>query len=264
MEEETVTPDSATTTPDTASAEEDMTEEMALLKELTESVSESLKELTEVHEEIEETPYLDKDGLPKKSKLTLKAPKEPVQAKGYAVGQVIEEISEEFKAGDSLSYMSDLFMREYFLVRVNPEGVITNVRDERTMTNANTRVLRPDQLKGCFLVDSADAFALQIVPVGLNVSLKRHKYPVKLKNGKVKPLKAGFTEDDLEVDSEHYSLILANAEVQSLKGKYVVEVVEGDHYLSIHDQFEYNPFGVTLEEIDRTELLEIVSVQERF
>ena len=36
------------------------TEEMALLKELTDSVSESLVELEEVKEEIEDTPYLDK------------------------------------------------------------------------------------------------------------------------------------------------------------------------------------------------------------
>lgn len=239
------------------------TEELALLKELTDSVSESLEELEVVKEEIEDTPYLDKDGLPKREPLRLKEPTEKVEAKGTSLVDLITEVTQGFQDGDSLSYLNNLFMREYFLVRVNPKGIITNVRDERTLTNANTRVLQAEDLKGRYLVDNSDQFALQIVPVGLNVHLERHRYPVKVKNGKLKPLKPGITEDALSEEGNHFAFISASPVIDGLKGKFVIELVEGDHYLSIHDQFEYNPFGVTLQEVAKGDILTIVDVKER-
>ncbi|MEQ9188390.1 MAG: hypothetical protein RLP15_11690 [Cryomorphaceae bacterium] len=239
------------------------TEELALLKELTDSVSESLEELEVVKEEIEDTPYLDKDGLPKREPLRLKEPTEKVEAKETSLVDLIAEVTQAFQDGDSLSYLNNLFMREYFLVRVNPKGIITNVRDERTMTNANTRVLQTEDLKGRYLVDNSDQFALQIVPVGLNVHLERHRYPVKVKNGKLKPLKPGITEDALSEDGNHFAFISASPVIDGLKGKYVIELVDGNHYLSIHDQFEYNPFGVTLEEVAKGDIMTIVDMKER-
>lgn len=239
------------------------TEEMALLKELTDSVSESLVELEEVKEEIEDTPYLDKDGLPKREPFKLKEPTVKVEPKGTSLVDLIDEVTKGFEEGDSLSYLRSLFMREYFLVRVNPEGVITNVRDERTLTNANTRVLRIDDLKGRYLSENMEEFALQIVPVGLNVHLDRRKYPVKVKKGKVKPLSPSITEDALDPGGEHFAFISKDAKLKDLKGKFVIEMVEGDHYLSIHDQFEYNPFGVTLEEVAKEKVITIVSIEER-
>jgi len=238
-------------------------EEMALLKELTDSVSESLVELEEVKEEIEDTPYLDRDGLPKREPLKLKEPAVKVEPKGTSLVDLIDEVTKGFEDGDSLSYLRSLFMREYFLVRVNPAGVITNVRDERTLTNANTRVLGLEDLKGRYLSENAEEFALQIVPVGLNVHLDRRKYPVKVKNGKVKPLSPFITEDALDSEGEHFTFISGDAKLEGLKGKYVIELVEGDHYLSIHDQFEYNPFGVTLEEVAKAKVMTIVSIEER-
>jgi len=239
------------------------TEEMALLKELTDSVSESLVELEEVKEEIEDTPYLDKDGLPKREPFKLKEPTVKVEPKGTSLVDLIDEVTKGFEEGDSLSYLRSLFMREYFLVRVNPEGVITNVRDERTLTNANTRVLRIDDIKGRYLSENMEEFALQIVPVGLNVHLDRREYPVKVKKGKVKPLSPSITEDALDPGGEHFAFISKDAKLKDLKGKFVIEMVEGDHYLSIHDQFEYNPFGVTLEEVAKEKVITIVSIEER-
>ncbi|NDF34215.1 MAG: hypothetical protein EB157_06615, partial [Euryarchaeota archaeon] len=103
-----------------AEAEERLTEEQALLRELTQLVSESLEDLKEVKEEIDEKPYLDKDGVPKKQQ----KPSGSTTATGTSLIDLIDEVVEDFRKDDSLSQVSDLLMREYFLVRVSPEGVM--------------------------------------------------------------------------------------------------------------------------------------------
>ena len=83
---------------------------------------------------------------------------------------------------------------------------------------------------------------------------------MKYKRGKVKPLKPGTKESLLEEDHPHYKLITQSERWDGKKGKFVVELVEGSRYLSIHDQFEYNPFGVTLDKLHDASRVEIVSI----
>jgi uncharacterized membrane protein len=231
--------------------------EQALLQELSSTLSEGLDQLRSAENRIEETPFIADDGLPKNTPIA-KTSRERIKPKGASLIQLLDDFAKAFLYEDS-TLTGAMHMREYFLVRVNPEGVISNVRDERTLTNHNTLLLNVDDLVGRNVTDSADAFNKQIVPLGLNLHLEKHFYLVKVKKGKVKPLKPKEMEqEDLAMRSEHVELVQTDEAMPTRKGKFVVTVAQGEYFISIHDQFEYNPFGVTIDEVDRRTVLRVI------
>lgn len=138
----------------------------------------------------------------------------------------------------------------------------TNARDEREVNNATTTLLRRSDLKGRYVKEASDEFATMIVPVGVNVILKRYLYPVKVKPGKIKPISPDITEDALIEGSEHFNFLQSNSEVSGKKWEFVVEVIAGHHYLSVHEEGD-GAFGDSKEEVEKREVLEILSVRPR-
>ena len=227
-------------------------EQLALLSELSKTLEEGLNDLEVLHEEIDEKPVLDKDGF-QKDELRIADSKEAFEIKNEPISGVIDDRLALFKKEEDKS----LKLKEYFLLRINPDGVVTNVRDERSETNQNTNLLDMNELKGRFIADSSESFKGMIIPIGINAEVNRVTFEVKVKKGKVKIIDKTFPSDFEASRTEYIELIMSSKPVETLRGKFKVIILDGETFISIHDKFECNPFGIISATMDDRKLLEL-------
>ena len=227
-------------------------EQLALLSELSKTLEEGLNDLEVLHEEIDEKPVLDKDGF-QKEELRIADSKEPFEIKNTPISGVIDDRLELFMRESDQS----LLLKEYFLLRINPDGVVTNIRDERSETNQNTHLLDMNELKGRFIADSSESFKGMIIPIGINAEVNRVKFSVKVKKGKVKIIDNTFPSEFEPSRADYIALIINTKPVETLRGKFKVTILDGETFISIHDKFEYNPFGIISTTMDDKKLLEL-------
>lgn len=225
-------------------------EQKALLAELSKTLAEGLKDLEVLHEEIEEKPVLDKDGFQKDE---IRIAEGAVEPKNEPVSRVIDDRLMLFKKEEAQT----LFLREYFLLRVNPDGVVTNVRDERSETNQNTHFLDLNELKGRFIADSAEQLKGMIIPIGINAEVHRVTFHAKVNKGKVNIIEKSFPAQFNDARNTYIELIRSSKPEETLRGKYKVVILEGESFISIHDKFEYNPFGIISSTMDDRKILEL-------
>jgi len=152
---------------------------------------------------------------------------------------------------------SSLYLKDYFLLRINPEGVVTNVRDERSETNANTNFLDMNDIKGRYINDSIESFRGMIIPVGINAEVDRGRFHVKVKKGKIKIIEKSFPPEFQDSRQGYIDLIRSSKPVETLHRKFKVVILEGETFISIHDKFEYNPFGIISSTMNDQKLLEL-------
>ncbi|MDB4105572.1 hypothetical protein N9545_08605 [Salibacteraceae bacterium] len=227
-------------------------EQIAILSELSKTLSEGLTDLEILQEEINEKPVLDKEGF-QKEEVLLGEPKEAIEPKNTPVSAVIDDRLKLFKKEGE----SSLYLKEYFLLRVNPEGVVTNLRDERSETNSNTNFLDMNDIKGRYINDSIESFRGMIIPVGINAEVNRVRFHVKVKKGKIKIIEKSFPAEFQDSRQGYIDLIRSSKPVETLHGKFKVVILEGETFISIHDKFEYNPFGIISGTMDDRKLLEL-------
>lgn len=226
--------------------------QLSLLSELSKTLEEGLNDLEVLYEEIDEKPVLDKDGF-QKDELRIADSKEGFEIKNEPISGVIDDHLALFKKEEDKS----LILKEYFLLRINPDGVVTNVRDERSETNQNTNLLDMNELKGRFIADSSESFKGMIIPIGINAEVNRISFEVKVKKGKVKIIDKTFPSDFEASRTEFIELIINSKPVETLRGKFKVTILDGETFISIHDKFEYNPFGIISATMDDKKFLEL-------
>jgi len=227
-------------------------EQLAILSERSKTLEERLNDLEVLHEEIDEKPVLDEDGF-QKDELRIADSKEGVEIKNEPISAVIYDRLALFKKEGDQS----LLLKEYFLLRINPDGVVTNVRDERSETNQNTNLLDMNELKGRFIADSSEPFKGMIIPIGINATVNRIRFEVKVKKGKVKIINKTFPSEFESSRAVYIELIINSKPVETLRAKFKVTILDGETFISIHDKFEYNPFGIISATMGDKKLLEL-------
>ena len=215
--------------------DEEEQEALANINALSTELRSSLSSLKSAGEKVKAKPVMDKDGLPKRERSKDLPDNTSIEPKGMMLAEYLEAQVQPMIDGRHPGG-ADFLLKEYFLVRINTDGVITNVRDERTEMNGNTFVLKPDSLKGFQLIDDPAELDNQFQSIGLVAEVWRDTFPVKFKNNRTKFMLDGVSEDDGK-------LIAAYQQEKQLWGKYDVVIAEAKYYLATYEQVEFNPFG---------------------
>lgn len=220
--------------------------EMMALEALSGALRETLANLQSAEKTIQEKPMADSNGFPlagghvPDDGQTTIIKKTPLSA---LVRLVSDSLTQDSREG--------FILREYFLVRSDKNGVITNVRDERTSTNSNTNFINPDRLVGYVINDTAQRLYGKIVALGLNAEAVKTHYDLKVKSlGKVKIAVEGHRKSKLSESHPHYHEIIAFLRSAEASGELKITVINTREWISIHDQYEYNPFALILERLD--------------
>jgi hypothetical protein len=78
-----------------------------------------------------------------------------------------------------------------------------------------------------------------------------------VKKGKVKIIDNTFPSEFEPSRADYIALIINTKPVETLRGKFKVTILDGETFISIHDKFEYNPFGIISTTMDDKKLLEL-------
>ncbi|MEX2596071.1 MAG: LysM domain-containing protein [Salibacteraceae bacterium] len=213
-------------------------DELDELSDLSASLKEGLNQLDSLKEGIEKKPFLTDDGLPKHSPVTAFVTKKPVRFvvdSNKTLSILLDSILHLMLTGQHPDG-ANAYLKEYFLIRINDEGIITNVRDERTETNENTRFIEPNSLKGYLLTDSLNKLDRQFIPIGFVINIKRDTHLVRFKKYGIK-MKSSSVSSDIEAG------IFDFGSERLLRGRHRVYVFQYHCYLATYRKFEYNPFG---------------------
>jgi hypothetical protein len=225
-------------TEEPAMKEEFSEEDQAALADLNALSSElrsSLNSLKSAEDKVKNKPIMDKDGLPKREQFKALPEGKGIAPKGMMLAELLEAEVQPMIDGQHPAGV-DYLLKEYFLVRINADGIITNVRDERTEMNGNTFVLKPDSLKGFQLVDQPSQLANQFQSIGLVAEIHRDTFELKFKQSKIK------YRDPMPV-ADQVAMIEEYQQKKQLWGKYLVVLAEANYYLATYEQVEFNPFG---------------------
>lgn len=214
-------------------------EGLAQLAALSQSISEGISALTELKEVIEETPTEEEA---EESDTEFWDTDYTEEARG-GIGDFLDDFG--YLMLEDNDSISDLQLKEYFIVRLNENGQITNVKDERTYTNANSKFLEPKQMKGHLILENEDILHNKILPLGLHFQATRFSYSLKVKKDRIRVLNEPLFVEHFEDGNPHNHMLRIYADDHSLKGKCEAVIVETKRFVSFHNAFEYNPFGLT-------------------
>lgn len=202
------------------------------LNQLSEDVQESLESLKKIREVLESPADQAVQDEP-----------EPVDPKtARFMSDFLDEQFTQFF--DSNATDSMFHLREYFFANIDQYGRIGGLKDERTETNKNTRMLNMSELNGVVL----DVYEVpngedDRVALGIEVDVMRYEYDLKVKRKKVRLYESTMYVEHLAADHPHTRLILDKASEMGERGRCKVVLLDGKKSVSMHRPFEYNPFG---------------------
>ncbi len=212
--------------------QDDSEKVLADLETLSQSINESLESLAQIQEALEPTNVDPETGeliVPKEEKLS----ENMILASKFLENQAANYFD--------TTAANEFSLKEYFIVNINSDARIRNVKDERTVTNANSYFLTPDDLRG-LRVDSLEKIQ-QILSIGFISEIGMYKYKVDIKKNTVKLEKTeGFRSQFLE-SSNHEEMILEAANNAGFKGAGEFIIMDGYREAASFKAFEYNPFG---------------------
>ncbi|NCG31005.1 MAG: hypothetical protein GWP27_11145 [Bacteroidetes bacterium] len=212
--------------------------ELAQLAALSQSISEGLSALTELKSVIEETPT-EKEA---DAKPTVSSEPYMAEAKG-GIGDFLDQFATSYLGKNDTC--SSLTLKEYFIIRLNEQGQITNVKDERTETNENSMYLNPEEVKGHLLIANEEVLKNKILPLGLHYQARRISYSLKVKKTRLRVFNDPLYVEHMAQESKHNTLLRQYAIDNGISGKCDATIVETKRFVSFQNAFEYNPFGLT-------------------
>lgn len=177
----------------------------------------------------------------------------------FAMDFLEDHLKERF---DSDSSMLEFYIKEYFTARIDPNGVIVSLRDERTETNANTQDLNIEEVADLTLYSYPNVQnKLAETALGLNADVKVYQYQLKIKKNGIKVYKESVNAEDLKKDHIHYEMIMEEAAKQGKLGKCEVIIWDGFIYTARYKRVEYNPFAEMTDVIDERRIQRIVKMK---
>ncbi|GAB4380518.1 MAG: hypothetical protein Kow0075_11850 [Salibacteraceae bacterium] len=143
---------------------------------------------------------------------------------------------------DSFSTDSSISLSEYFFVMINPRGEITNIKDERTITNNNTCFLDYSKFRGTYLNGAEGIKPYKIHPVAFYAEYRIDEHLIRSKSGRLFRCRGKKCKDEILPED---SLSELNAlEELAEKGVYLVTIKRAVYKISLRKPFEYNPFAL--------------------
>lgn len=212
-------------------------EEKALadIMHLSAALKSSLVTLDSAQQKVIEKPVLGDDGLPKKEQfIPLPGSKHKID-KQQLLSEYLEALVQPMLEAP-VNSDEEKVLNEFFMVRVSQNGLITNIRDERTKMNNNTMILIPDSLLGFKLDGNEELWLNQFLNIGLVAEVNNESITVKVKPQKIKVLSG-------EPDQELLQMIRSSALRENLSGKHLFKVKTANYFLALYKQVEYNPFA---------------------
>lgn len=207
---------------------------LANLNELSRNINESLESLAKIQAVLNEpSPVNPETGELMESQTTLTLKANEVMLSGLLEQQFVNY----FDTASNRKFE----LKEFFIADINTVHQIVKVKDERTVTNQNSKYLSLAELKGV-TIDSL-ASSEKRIALGVIVDMTRHEYLVKVKRNKVRVYQTPAYVEHFPEGHPFASLILETAKNSGQRGKGTVVILNGFEEINSYKAFEYNPFG---------------------
>ena len=227
------------------------------LEELSKSINESLAALRKIREQLE--PPADTVADADSNEVSAPTARLPESSRPSELA-FLEQVMDHYFAPDSSD--STLHLREFFFVTIDLQGLPGEVRDERTVTNANTDLLELSELQNIrYDAMRENGLVNTPQPLGLHLDARKHVYRLKIKRKRIRHYDTPRFVEHMKKSHPHFDLIRKAADSEGQRGKCRVIIYDGAMKVTLHQRFEYNPFAEVsgiLKELHFTEIEEMV------
>jgi hypothetical protein len=242
------TPKQTLAAPDSFSSRQSQ-QAIAELNQLSQSIAESLANLAKLRASIENPEDVDSD-----------EPLDDQFADEVLMSDFLEEQFTQYFETDEEG--KPYVLKEYFMVNINRYGRLSNIRDERTLSNNNTHVLDLESLSGLSFEEYPSIGSPDLdVPLGITMELTAYEYEVKIDGDKMKLLKSPQGFKQFPKDHPHEEPIMKSANNSGQSGKANVVIIDGNKEIATFKKFEYNPFGQVNEVLSNEHILRVQKME---
>ena len=220
---------------------------LANLNELSKNINESLENLAKIQAALDEPSAVD----PETGELIVEAPTTPLLSANELMASSLLE--QQFVNFFDTASKRKFELKEFFVADLNPAHQIVKLKDERTVTNQNSKYLSVAELMGV-TIDSLSSTDKRLA-LGFVVEMTRHEYLVKVKGKKVRVYQTPVYVEHFPEGHPFAALILEAASNSGQRGKGRVVILDGYEEINSYKAFEYNPFGT----LDKTIMRKTIS-----
>lgn len=230
------------------------------LESLSKNIHESLQTLSKIRDQLTNPDSSREEVVPKTEPKVQAAPENLKPFQQSEVAYLEHYMNEQFANAEADSVIE---LREFFFVKVAPNGMAESLEDERTQTNKNTFDLDVNELRDIrYESILKNAKSDQKVAVGLELAAKRHQYKLKIKRKRIRIYRSALFVEHMKKDHPHFEIIRKAADEQGLRGKCEVIVYDGKIEINRYERFEYNPFAKKVGTLDQKDFRYVESITE--